>query len=115
MKSPFSGSTTTTRVCLTQAMIDKYGAPVSHSKDCKIINISMHATGMTAEMVCSGSMSGKGELESSWAFGGVTKGKVHFAGTMQSGQQSTPVEWTVNSTSTYKGPECGSVKPLPVN
>jgi hypothetical protein len=115
MKSPFSGSTTTTRVCLTQAMIDKYGAPVSHSKDCKIVNISMHATGMTAEMVCSGSMSGKGEIESSWAFGGVTKGRVHFAGSMQSGPKPMPVEWTVNSTSTYKGPECGSVKPMPVN
>jgi hypothetical protein len=115
MKSPFSGSTSTTQVCLTQAMIDKYGAPVSQSKDCKIISISMHATSMTADMVCSGRMNGKGELESSWAWGNVAKGKVHFAGTMQSGLNPMPVEWTVNSTSTYKGSECGSVKPMPIN
>jgi hypothetical protein len=114
MKSAFSGSTTTTQVCLTQALIDKYGSPVSQSKDCKIINISMHATSMTADMVCSGRMNGKGELESSWAWGNVAKGKMHFAGTMQTGQKSMPVEWTVSSTSTYKGPECGSVKPLPL-
>jgi hypothetical protein len=33
---------------------------------------------------------------------------------MQMGQNATPVEWTVNSTSTYKGPDCGSVAPMPM-
>jgi len=102
------------QVCLTQAMIDKYGAPVSQNRDCQITNVAMRPTGMTAEMVCTGRMSGHGEMESSWAEGNVAKGKVHFAGTMVSGQNSMPVEWTVVSTSVYKGPDCGSVKPMPM-
>jgi len=115
MKSPFSGMTTTTQVCLTQAMIDKYGAPVSQNqRDCKIVNVVMHASSMTADLICSGKMNGKGEMQSSWTGGNTATGKTHFAGTMQSGPNSMPVEWTVNSTSTYKGPDCGSVAPLPM-
>jgi hypothetical protein len=59
-------------------------------------------------------MSGHGDLESSWTDGNVAKGKVHFVGTMQAGPNSMPVEWTVVSTSVYKGPDCGSVKPMPM-
>jgi hypothetical protein len=33
---------------------------------------------------------------------------------MQSGQNSLPVEWTADSTSIYKGPDCGSVKPMAI-
>jgi hypothetical protein len=33
---------------------------------------------------------------------------------MQMGQNSRPIEWTSESTSVYKGPDCGSVKPLPM-
>ena len=114
MKSPYSGMTTTTQVCLTQAMIDKYGAPMSQNRDCQITNIQLRSSSMSADMVCSGKMSGKGTVESSWTDGNHAKGKVHFAGTMQSGQNSMPVEWTVESSSVYKGPDCGSVAPLPM-
>jgi hypothetical protein len=104
----------TVQVCLTQAMIDKYGAPLSQNRDCQITNIMLKPTGMTAEMVCTGRMSGHGDMESSWTDGNVAKGKVHFIGTMQAGPNSMPVEWTVVSTSVYKGPDCGSVKPMPM-
>ena len=115
MKNPFSGTATTTQVCLTQEMINKYGIPTSQNqRDCKIINVALHATSMTADMVCSGKMNGKGEMSSSWTDGNVANGNVHFAGTMQSGSNATPVEWTVISKSVYKGPDCGSVKPLPM-
>lgn len=113
--SPFGSMTHTTQVCLTQAMIDKYGAPVSQNqRDCKIANVVMHTSSMTADLICNGKMNGKGEIQSTWTDGGHATGKVHFAGTMQMGQNATPVEWTVNSTSTYKGPDCGSVAPLPM-
>jgi hypothetical protein len=116
MKMPFGPTTTTTQVCLTQAQIDKYGAPVAQSnKDCQITNIVKGATSMTADMVCSGKMNGKGELEASWPSGSASKGKMHFNGAMQSGKDSIPVEWTVEYTSVYKGPDCGSVKPMPTN
>ena len=104
----------TVQVCLTQAMIDKYGAPLSQNRDCQITNIQMRSSSMTADMVCSGRTNGKGTVESSWADGNVAKGKVHFVGTMGAGSNPMPVEWTAVSTSVYKGPDCGSVKPLPM-
>ena len=106
------GAPHTMQVCLTQAMIDKYGAPVSQNHDCQITNVVMKPTGMTAEMVCTGKTNGHGTMESSWPGGNAAKGKVHFIGTMGAGPNSMPVEWTVASTSVYKGPDCGSVKPL---
>ena len=115
MQSPFSGMTTTTQVCLTQAMIDKYGAPMSQNqRDCKVEDVVMHASSMTADMVCSGQMNGKAAIESSWVIGNAAKGKVHFVGTVQSGKGAMPVEYTIDSTSVYKGADCGSVKPQPL-
>jgi hypothetical protein len=115
VKSPYSPTTITTQICLTQAMIDKFGGPVPQSQgDCKISNVSLHLTGMTAFMVCSGKVNGRAEMESSWSDGATTKGKAHFTGSMQRGQTTVPIEWTVNSTSVYKSPNCGSVKPFPM-
>ena len=112
--SPFSGAPRTTQVCLTQAMIDRWGAPMPQGKSCEITNVSLHATGMTADWVCSGQMSGKGSLESNWSIPDHAKGKIHFVGTMQMGPRSAPVEWTMESSSVYKGPDCGSVQPAPM-
>jgi hypothetical protein len=114
--SPFGGGPHTTQVCLTQAMIDKYGAPVPKPSrgDCQVTNVSLHLTGMTASMVCSGQVSGTGTVESNWTEPDHAKGKVHFTGTMQMGPNSRPIEWTSESTSVYKGPDCGSVQPLPM-
>ncbi|MGO9317468.1 MAG: DUF3617 domain-containing protein [Terracidiphilus sp.] len=115
MKSPYSGMTITTQVCYTQAMIDRYGAPVSQNqRDCKIENVVLHTNSMTADMICSGRMNGKGEMQFSSTDGNTATGKTHFAGTMQMGQNTTPVEWTNTFTSTYKGPDCGSIKPPPM-
>jgi hypothetical protein len=69
---------------------------------------------MTASMVCTGQVNGTGTVESDWTIPDHAKGKVHFVGTMQMGQNSRPIEWTSESTSVYKGPDCGSVKPLPM-
>ncbi len=114
MTMPGSGPHTT-QVCLTQAMIDRYGAPMPQTNnDCKISNVALHATSMTADMVCTGRMNVRATLESSWAEGSVAHGKVHFVGTMQMGPNSMPVEYTVVSTSVYKGPDCGSVAPMPM-
>jgi hypothetical protein len=113
--SPFGGGPRTTQVCLTQAMIDRYGAPMPSSHgDCQIANVVLKATSMTADWICSGRMAGKGTLESSWAIPDHAIGKVHFVGTMQMRQNSMPVEWTINSSSVYKGPDCGSVQPMPM-
>jgi uncharacterized protein DUF3617 len=111
--SPFSGAPRTTQVCVTQAMIDKYGgpAPTPGRGDCQVTNISMTASGMTAAIACTGQMAGSGTVSSTFSDGG-GQTKVHFTGTMQMGPRSAPVEWTMQANSTYKGPDCGSVKPM---
>jgi len=114
--SPFGGGPHTTEVCLTQAMIDKYGAPMPQSRngECQISNVVLKPTSMTADWVCTGRMAGKGTLESSWTDPNHAVGKVHFTGIMQMGQNSRPVEYTIESSSIYKGSDCGSVKPPPM-
>lgn len=112
--SPFSSPMThTTQVCLTQEQIDKYGAVVPQTRGCQVTNIVKKADGMTADMECTGAMSGKGTLESHLTDDNHAKGKVHFIGTMKMGPNAKPVEWTVESSSVFKGADCGTVKPVP--
>jgi hypothetical protein len=108
------GGPHTQQVCLTQAMIDKYGAPMPQNRDCQVSNVVMKAAGMTADWVCSGRMVGKGTLESSWAVPDHAKGKVHFVGTIPMGANSRTIEYTIDSSSVFKGSDCGSVKPPPM-
>jgi len=112
--SPFSGAPRTNQVCVTQAMIDKFGgpSPTPQRGDCQVTNVSMSLTSMTASIACTGQMTGSGTVNASFTEGGTGQTKVHFTGTMQMGPRSAPVEWTMQATSTYKGPDCGSVKPI---
>lgn len=112
--APFAGGTHTIKVCLTQEQIDKYGAIVPQSRGCQVTNIVKKANGMTADMECSGTMSGKGTLESTLTDEEHAKGKVHFVGTMHMGPNTRPVEWTVQSSSVFKSADCGDVKPAPM-
>jgi len=111
----FGGGPHTSQVCLTQAWIDKYGAPVPQSRSgCQTTNVVLKPNGMTADWVCNGQMTGKGTLESTWDEPDHAKGKVHFAGAMQGPRSPNPIpiEFTINSESVYKGPDCGSVAPM---
>jgi len=109
----FGGGPHTSEMCLTQEMIDRYGAPMPQSRgECTVTNIQKSPEGMTADLVCTGRAMGKGRVESHWSLDGTAKSKVHFSGTMQAGPNPTPIEWTMESTSVYKGSDCGDVKPL---
>jgi Protein of unknown function (DUF3617) len=115
MGDPSGGGPRTTPVCITQQYIDKYGAILPQSRgNCQVINLVKKDHGMTADMVCTGPMSGKGHLESSWTDDEHARGRIHFVGAMQAGPNSKPIEWTSESSSVYKGADCGSVKPLPM-
>lgn len=106
----------TTQVCVTKEQIEKFGTVPPHSPgNCKIADVVKKANSMTAEMICAAPYSGKGEIASSWSDDSHSTSKVHFVGEMQMGEESKPIEWTVESTSVYKGADCGSVKPLPTN
>ena len=103
----------TSQVCVTQEQIDKFGtAPPQSHDNCQVNNVVKRADGMSAELVCTGPMSGKGEIQASWNDDLHSRAKVHFLGAMQMGPNPKPVEWTVDSTSVYKGADCGSVKPM---
>ena len=111
----FNGAPHTIQYCLTQAMIDKYGAALPQSRgSCVVANLQKSANGMSADWICTGAMSGKGTLESHFSGDGTATGKMHFVGAMQMGPNSTPIEFTSASTSVYKGADCGSVQPPPM-
>ena len=102
---------TTIQVCVTQAMIDKYGGPYSNPKmgNCQTTNVSMTASGMTASLVCSGQMTMTGTVNSTFVDANTTKTTMQMTMTMGGGQT---MNMTTQSTATYKGADCGSVKPL---
>jgi len=111
--SPFGGGPRTTQVCVTQAQIDKYGAPPPQTRgDCQMTGIQIRPTGMSATMACTGRVVGSGSVEATFLDSEHTRSKVHFTGTMTMGPNSRPIEWTMESTSTFKGADCGSVQPI---
>jgi len=102
----------TAQVCVTQEEVDKFGTvPPQKREGCSMTNMVKHGDGFTADMVCTGKMSAKGTVVTTFADG---KGKMtmHMLGTVQAGPTPKPIEWSVETISTYKGPDCGSVKPI---
>lgn len=115
VSGPAKNGTQTRDVCLTQEMIDQYGALLPQSRgNCHIANKVMQLGGMTADWVCQGSITGKGALESTWSDLEHSTGKLHFQGTFQAGGQLKPIEWTTESTATFKSENCGNVQPAPL-
>jgi hypothetical protein len=111
--SPTAPTTRTTQVCLTQQQIDKYNAIIpSMTAGCHLTNVVKKANGMTGDMICTGRMSGKATLESSATDSEHATGKMHFVGSIELGGTSKPIEWTANSNSVFKSPDCGAVKPM---
>ena len=108
------GGPRTTQVCVTQAMIDKYGAPFSKPQrgDCTVSNISLKVDGMTANISCTGQVTATGTVEATFPAPGTAETKVHLTGTMQMGPNTRPVDITMQQKSVYKGPDCGSVQPM---
>jgi Protein of unknown function (DUF3617) len=102
-------------VCLTQEMIDKYGAivPDNVTKVCQLANVVKKPGGMTADIVCSGAITGGGTLKVNWDDAEHAKGEIHFSGTMQPGADVIKIEWSATTDSVYKGPDCGELKSTP--
>ena len=120
-KSPMPGGMTmpgggahTTQVCLTKELIDKYGTapPQSRNSQCQMSNVVKKGNSMSADWICSGPMGGKGSVEASFTDPDHSTSKVHFLGSMQAGPNAMPIEYTIESTSVFKGADCGSVKPI---
>lgn len=108
-----AGGTRTREVCLTQEMIDKYGAllPQSHGQ-CRVEDKVAKPGGASARWVCSGKMKGQGAMETDWLDLQHATGKVHFDGTFQVGTEALPVEWTTETNYAFKSTDCGAIKPV---
>jgi len=100
----------TTQVCVTQAMIDKYGGPYSNppQAQCQVTNVSLTATGMTANLSCTGRTTVTGTVQTTFVDENTTKTTIQM--TMAMGPNT--MNMTTQATSVYKGSDCGSVKPL---
>jgi hypothetical protein len=111
--TPEVHSPRTWQACLTQQKIEKYGAIVPDylSNMCQLVNVVKKSGGMTADMVCSGYINGKGTLEVNWSDSEHSKGNLHFSGTIRPGQNDIKIEWSATTTSVYKSPDCGTLKP----
>jgi len=110
---PAGMGSNTSEVCVTQAMIDKYGSPYSNPQmgaDCKMTNVVRTPAGLTANVTCSGKVNSTGTMQSTFVDANTIKTTINMTITM-GGQTMT---MTTESTYTYKGPDCGSVKPLPM-
>jgi hypothetical protein len=103
----------TMQVCLTQEMIDKYGAivPDNLTRACQLENVVKKPGGTTADLTCSGFIMGKGTLVVSWSDSEHTKGNIHFSGTIRPGDNEIKIEWNAATSSVYKGSDCGTLKP----
>ncbi len=112
-QDPSAQHTRTRQLCLTQEMIDKYGALLPQSRgDCKIEDKVLRSGGSTAKYICSGTMRGQGTLDKECPALQHAKGTLHFTGTMLSDAGTAEIEWTTVSTSTFKSADCGEIKPL---
>jgi hypothetical protein len=115
VKGIADGDKHTKLVCLSQEMIDSYGALLPQSRgDCHIENKVMRPGGITADWVCTGKINGKGELATNWIDLEHATGKLHFWGTFQGGPDTFPIEWTTESSSVFKSEDCGNMRPSPV-
>jgi hypothetical protein len=105
------------QVCLTQQMIDKYGAivPDNLTRACQLTNIVKKPGGMSADIVCSGGINGKGAIDVNWNDSEHAKGVIHFSGTIHPRDADIKLEWSATTTSVYKGPDCSVLAPTPAH
>jgi hypothetical protein len=104
---------TTTKVCLTQEQIDKFGGGTPQTRgNCAVSNVVMKPGKVSADMTCTGQMTGKGTFESTWSDPNLSTDSMHFTGEMRMGPNTKPVEWKTSGTSKFLSADCGSVKPL---
>jgi len=100
----------TTQVCVTQAMIDKYGGPYSNppNSQCQMTNMSVTPTGMSANLSCTGRGTMTGTVQTTFVDSETTRTTLQMS--MAMGPNTMNV--TMVSTAKFKGSDCGSVQPM---
>ena len=100
----------TMQVCVTQAMIDKYGGPISNPQQgqCQVTNVSLTATGMSASMSCSGRSNMTGTIQTTFVDANTSKTTV----AMNMAMGANTMTMTMQSMAIFKGSDCGNVQPM---
>jgi hypothetical protein len=100
----------TTQVCVTQAMIDKYGGPTTtpQTGQCQMTNVSLTASGMTANISCTGRTAMTGTVQMTFVDANTSKTTINM--TMAMGANT--MNMSMQATASYKGADCGSVQPM---
>lgn len=103
----------TSQVCVTQAMIDRYGGAYNNPQNgsCQTSNVVITPTGMSANVSCTGRMAMTGTVQATFVDANTTKTTMQMSATMPNGQS---MNMTMQMTSTYKGSDCGNVQPPPM-
>jgi hypothetical protein len=111
------GGPRTTQVCLTQAMIDKYGAPMPQSSQRRLPDRQRGAEGHQHDRRLDLQRQ-NGRQRNSGIIVGHPRSRHRKSAFCRNhagmAPNSRPIEYTINSSSVYKGPDCGSVQPAPM-
>ncbi len=103
-------------ICVPRAMIDKYGGPYENAEQgqCLLTNVVLTAKGMIAKLTCPAQTMTIGTVQTTFVNANTTKTTIQMSQTFMADHLPEMLYTTVNTTATYKGPDCGSVKPLPM-
>ncbi len=108
MKMP-AAQTTTSQMCMSQAEVDSNAPPHidQGATGCITKVVSATASGMTAQMTCSGRMKGTGQMKISY------RGPEHYEGSyaFKGSVEGNPTNMTTSFKGDWVKADCGSVKP----
>jgi len=101
-------------ICVSQAMIDKYGGPYVNSQQgqCALTSVVLTAGGMTAKLTCPQNSLTVGTVQTTFVDANTTKTTIQMTTYYPIDHNEAPLNTTIQTTATYKGSDCGSVKPL---
>lgn len=109
MKMPMGGQTFTSQICMTEAEVhaDKPPRMGREDSDCKWNNTQISASGMSADLVCSGTMKGTGTVQVSYSGPEHYSGQYAFKGSMD----GHPADMNTTFSGVWVKADCGAVKP----
>lgn len=103
--------TATLPACYTRELIEGYRIVLPPSlRDCALLNVHRTPRSVAADLSCKGTFNGRGSLETTWTDEDHAAGKVHFASRSR-GAHPVILQWAEEVTATYKGSDCGNVRP----
>jgi hypothetical protein len=100
-----SGHSITVQHCMTQAEVDAASPPAIRQKECKIANARTSGNSFSADMTCSGEMTGTGHMEVTY------DSPEHYAGksTMNGQVNGHPMATSTSFEGRWVGADCKGV------